>query len=40
MAWRCREDSTGDEGQVVEAKAVDREEWAPVIKEAKAVRGP
>ena len=37
MAGRCREGYAGVEGKEM---AVDREEWASVIKRAKALRGP
>jgi hypothetical protein len=40
MVARCGEGSMGGELKRLRQKAVDREEWASEIKEAKAVRRP
>ena len=40
MAGKCEEGSVGDEVMRQRQKAVDREELACKIREAKAVRGP
>jgi len=40
MGGKCRERSTGDKGKRRRQKAVEREEWASVITDFKAVRGP
>jgi len=40
MVGRCEERSKGDEGWEMAGETIDREEWAPVMKEAEAFRKP